>query len=171
MIKSFQGKTPSIGKNCFVAETAVLIGDVTLGDGCSVWYGAVLRGDLAPIRIGSCSNIQDNCTLHTDIGAGLVIGDRVTVGHGAVIHSSRIDDNCLIGMGAVLLDRCHIGEASVVGAASLVTQNKEFPPYSLIIGSPAKAVRELPPESVNDRIAHAEGYGDLARLYQKEDNK
>jgi len=168
MIKEYKGKKPKIGKNCFIAETAVLIGDVVLGDNCNIWYGAVLRGDLAPIIIGKNCNIQDNCTLHVDTDVPVMMGDRVTVGHGAIIHSAVVEDNCLIGMGAVLLDKCRIGRGSIVGAGSLVTQGKDIPAFSLVMGVPGKPVKELPAETEADRIAHADNYVLLAEEYIKE---
>ena len=167
MIIPYQGKTPQIGKNCFIAETAVLIGDVRLGDNCNIWYGAVLRGDMAPIILGESCNVQDNCVVHVNLGTPTVLGKRVSVGHGAIVHGATVEDNCLIGMGAVLMDNCRIGRGSVVGAGALVTENKQFPPCSLSIGTPAKVVSELPAEMEKDRIEHADYYAQLAKEYMQ----
>ena len=148
MIYSFNDKEPIIGSDCFIAPSADVIGDVVLGEGTSVWYGAVIRGDDGPIRIGSGSNVQDNAVLHLTKAQDLVIGDNVTIGHGAILHACTIEDGCLIGMGSIVLDGAHIGSDSLVAAGSLVSPNKTFPPRSLIMGSPAKAVRSLSDEDL-----------------------
>lgn len=122
---------------------AKVIGDVKIGKKSSVWYNAVIRGDLAPIKIGSYSNIQDNCVIHVTDKHGVKIGDYVSVGHGAILHGCKIKDNVLIGMNATVLNAAVINENSIVGAGAVVTENKEFPPGSLILGVPAKVVREL----------------------------
>ena len=148
MLYSFNDRKPVIGNDCFIAPTADIIGDVVLGDGTSVWYGAVIRGDDGPIRIGSCSNVQDNAVLHLTKKQNLVIGSNVTIGHGAILHACTIEDGCLIGMGSIVLDGAHIGADSLVAAGALVSPNKTFPPRSLIMGSPAKAVRTLSNEDL-----------------------
>lgn len=134
----------------FVADGAYLVGDVEVGEDSSVFYGAVLRGDLAPIRVGKRTNIQDNVTVHVSTGVGAYIGDEVTVGHNAVIHACTIDDNVLIGMGAVVMDGVHIKKNCIVGAGSVVTQGREFPEGMLILGSPAHVVRELTTEELEN---------------------
>jgi carbonic anhydrase/acetyltransferase-like protein (isoleucine patch superfamily) len=163
MIHSFEGERPDISKAVFVAWNAEVLGRVELGEGASVWYGAVLRGDIEAIRVGAASNVQDGAVLHVDEGAPCVLGDHVTIGHGAVVHACSVGDRCLIGMGAVILDRAVIGEDSIVGAGALVTQGKAFPPRSMILGSPAKLVRPLSDEEVAGLRAHAEAYVELAR--------
>ncbi len=169
-IISFDGKTPVIGKNCFVADSAQLIGDVTLKDGASVWYGAVLRGDVSPIVIGENSNVQDNAVLHGESGDPcfpVILGDRVTVGHSAVVHACVVEDNCLIGMGSVVLDKAHIGHGSIVAAGAVVSPGKEIPPLSQVMGIPGTVAKTLAPETEQDRINHADRYHELALFYLK----
>lgn len=144
------GIVPRVGERVFVADGAYLVGDVEVGEDSSVFYGAVLRGDLAPIRVGKRTNIQDNVTVHVSTGVGAYIGDEVTVGHNAVIHACTIDDNVLIGMGAVVMDGVHIKKNCIVGAGSVVTQGREFPEGMLILGSPAHVVRELTTEELEN---------------------
>jgi carbonic anhydrase/acetyltransferase-like protein (isoleucine patch superfamily) len=163
MIHSFEGRSPRIPESAFVAWNAEVAGEVELGEGASVWYGAVLRGDMAAIRVGARSNVQDCAVVHVAQGLACAIGEEVTVGHGAVIHACEVGDRCLVGMGAVILDRAVIGEESIVGAGSLVTQGKAFPPRSMILGNPAKAVRALTPEEVASLGEHARAYAELAR--------
>lgn len=163
MIHSFEGRRPDVARAAFVAWNAEIAGSVSLGEGASVWYGAVLRGDVAEIRVGAGSNVQDGAVLHVDHDTPCVLGDFVTVGHRAVVHACAVGDRCLVGMGAVILDRAVIGEDSIVGAGALVTQGKAFPPRSMILGSPAKAVRALTDQEVAGLRAHAEGYVALAR--------
>lgn len=127
----------------FVADGACLVGEVYVGDDSSVFYNAVLRGDLAPIRVGERTNIQDNVTVHVSTDVPTIIGNEVTVGHNAVLHACTIDDNVLIGMGAIVMDGAHIKKNCIVGAGAVVTQGKEFPENSLVVGSPAHVVREL----------------------------
>jgi gamma-carbonic anhydrase len=163
MVHSLEGKRPDIAKAAFVAWNAEVSGNVELGEGASVWYGAILRGDLAAIRVGAKSNVQDQAVLHVEEGCPCVLGDHVTVGHGAVVHACTVGDRCLVGMGAIILDRAVIGEDSIVGAGALVTQGKVFPPRSMILGSPAKLHRELTDEEVANLRSHAESYVELAR--------
>lgn len=127
MIQSLGSHCPSIDPTAFVAENATLVGKVSVGPGASVWYGAVLRADLAAIQVGAGSNIQDNCVLHLDEGMPCLVGEGVTVGHGAILHGCTIEDNCLIGMGAILLNGAVIGRDSMVGAGALITQNTVIP--------------------------------------------
>ncbi len=144
MILDFEGKKPRVGNDAFLAPDAWLIGDVEVGDNVSIFFGAVLRGDLLPIRVGSGTNIQEHSLLHTTHGrTPTIVGKNCTIGHRAILHGCTVNDQCLIGMGATILDGSVIGEQSLVGAGSLVTEGKTFPPRSLIIGSPAKAVRTL----------------------------
>lgn len=144
MIASVFGKTPRIAATAWVAPSADVMGDVTLGDHVSVWFGAVLRGDVHNIVIGEYTNVQDGTVIHvTQGGCNTVIGKRVTIGHKALIHACSIGDDCLIGMGSILLDGVEVGSGSVVAAGALLTPGKKFPPNSMIMGHPAKAVREI----------------------------
>ncbi len=143
---------PKIPESAYVAPGAVIVGDVTLGENVSVWYNAVLRGDAGSITIGDNSNVQDLVTIHVNEKYPVKIGRNVSIGHNAVIHSATIGDNVLVGMGAVLMDDCKIGANSVIGAGSLVTAGKEYPPNSLIMGSPAKVKRELTQEDVEAMV-------------------
>jgi len=143
MLLTYQGKAPEVHASVFVADGAKLIGDVTVGAQASVWFNAVLRGDLAPIRIGERTNIQDGCIGHVNANMPLIVGDGVSVGHGAIIHGCRIGNGTLIGMGAIILNEADIGEYALIGAGSLVTERTRIPPYTLALGSPARAVREL----------------------------
>lgn len=144
-IDGYTPELPSPG-DFYLAPNAVLIGRIRLLKGASVWFGAVLRGDNDWITIGENSNVQDNAVIHADAGQPVILGTGVTVGHGAIVHSALVGDHCLIGMGAVLLNRSRIGAGSIVGAASLVPEGKEFAEASLIVGSPARAVRALSDE-------------------------
>jgi carbonic anhydrase/acetyltransferase-like protein (isoleucine patch superfamily) len=144
MIRTFQGIKPTIPASCFIEETGVVIGDVVMGDVCSVWFHAVIRGDVNYIRIGNRTNVQDLCTLHVTHDAHpLMIGDEVTIGHSVVLHGCTIKDRVLIGMGAIIMDGAVIGEDSVVGAGALVTEGTIVPPKSLILGSPARVKRPV----------------------------
>jgi carbonic anhydrase/acetyltransferase-like protein (isoleucine patch superfamily) len=145
-LDTFLRQPPKLGKNVFIARTAVVIGDVTLGANSSVWYGAVLRGDINRIAVGHHSNIQDNAVLHLADELPCVLGNWVTVGHGAIVHACRVGDECLVGMGAVILDGAVIGKQSIIGAKALVTQGTKIPPGSLVLGAPAKVVRKLSKE-------------------------
>ena len=162
MIQPYRNHLPRVAAAARVAENAVLAGDVTVEAGASIWYGAVLRGDEAPIRVGEGSNIQDNAVLHCDEGFPLTVGSRVTVGHGAILHGCTVEDGCLIGMGAVLLNGCVIGRGSLVAAGALVTQNTVIPPGSLAVGSPARVKRPLRPGEAEDLPRDAEKYVRLA---------
>ncbi len=142
---------PDIHPSAWVADSAEVIGRVTLAENASVWYGAVLRGDNDTISVGRNSNVQDGSVLHTDAGAPLVIGDDVTVGHQVVLHGCSIGDGALVGIGAVVLNRARIGRHCIVGAGALISEGKEFPDGVLIVGAPAKVVRELTPEQI-DRL-------------------
>ena len=141
--------TPRIADTAWVADSAQVIGNVELGDNASVWFGAVVRGDQPePVRIGANSNVQEGCVLHADPGKPLTIGENVTVGHMVMLHGCTIGDGSLVGIGAVVLNGARIGKHCLVGAGSLVTEGKEFPDGSMILGSPAKVVRELTPEQI-----------------------
>lgn len=164
LIAPFRGRSPVVPSSVFVAPTAVVVGDVVLGEGASVWYGTVVRGDVGPIRVGARTNIQDGCVLHVTGGLpGLTVGEEVTIGHRAVLHGATIRDRCLIGMGAILLDGCDIGEESLVGAGSVVREGTVVPPRSFVAGVPAVVKGPIPAE-VHARLrASADGYVVLAR--------
>ncbi len=142
-LDKFLRQQPKLGKGVYLASTAVVIGDVTLGAHSSVWYGAVLRGDINRIVVGHHSNIQDNAVLHLADKFPCVLGNWVTVGHGAIVHACKVGDEVLVGMGAVILDGAVIGKQSIIGAKALVTQGTKIPPGSLVLGAPAKVVRKL----------------------------
>ncbi|MCK5156074.1 MAG: gamma carbonic anhydrase family protein [Spirochaetales bacterium] len=167
MIKEYKEYTPIIALDTFIMESAVVIGQVIIGSGSSVWANAVIRGDIGSISIGEKTNIQDNCVIHITAGLPLSVGDRVTVGHGAILHSCTVGNDCLIGMGAIILDNVVIGKNSIVGAGSLVTPGKTFPPNSLIIGSPAKAVRILIENELISNRNNAEHYASEAAAYSE----
>ena len=166
MILEFKGRVPTIGNNVFIAPTAVIIGDVEIKDNASIWYGTVVRGDRAPITIGECTNIQDNCTIHSDSDKPTVIGNHVTVGHNAVVHACIVEDNCLIGINAVVLSGSRIRTASVVAAGSVVKNGQVIGPYHLVAGIPCELKKVLPETSVEKRKETAERYLELARAYE-----
>lgn len=165
MILKFKEFYPKIDSTAWVAPSADVIGNVTIGENSSIWFGCVLRADVNKVIIGKNSNIQDLSCIHTDTHTQTIIGDNVTVGHKVMLHGCKIEDNCLIGMSATVLDNVVIGEGSIVGANSLVTSGKVFPPRSLIMGSPAKVVKELTQEDVDKLIAHAGHYVDYKNDY------
>ncbi|MEM1044179.1 MAG: gamma carbonic anhydrase family protein [Bacteroidota bacterium] len=169
MIEPFLGTHPHLGGDNFVAPTAAVIGDVTLDRGTSIWHGASLRGDVHFIRIGAGSNVQDNATVHVSRGTHpAVIGGGVTIGHNAVVHGCTVEDDCLIGMGAIVLDGAHVGTGSLVGAGALVTGNTIVPPRSLVLGSPAKVVRSLADGEVETIRANAAHYVRMSAMYRGE---
>jgi carbonic anhydrase/acetyltransferase-like protein (isoleucine patch superfamily) len=157
-LKRFLRATPKLGHGVYIAQGAVVIGDVTLGDRSSVWYNAVVRGDINRIEIGSDSNIQDNAVIHLADDYPCVIGKFVTVGHSAIVHACTVGDEVLVGMGATILDGAVIGEQSIIGANSLVTQGAEIPPGSLVLGSPGKVVRALTEAQRRDLKTWAQKY-------------
>lgn len=157
IIRELNGITPAVGENTFLAETAVLIGDVTLGKDCSIWYGAVLRGDVNTIKIGDRVNIQDGAVIHTLYKRSQThIGNDVSVGHNAVIHGARIEDKCLIGIGSTVLDNAVVGSGCIIAANALVLSNAVLEPNGVYAGVPAKRVKEVTPEQreeIIERIA------------------
>jgi carbonic anhydrase/acetyltransferase-like protein (isoleucine patch superfamily) len=171
-LRSFRGATPRLGAGVFLAETAAVIGDVVLGDDCSVWYATTIRGDVMPIRIGARTNLQDGTVIHVTADLyGTTIGNDCTIGHAAVIHACTVEDACLVGMGAILLDGCVIGTGSFVGAGALVTPGTHIPPGSLVLGSPARVKRAV---DARERAAIEYGarhYVELARTYLAGDDK
>ncbi len=158
LIKEVRGFTPKWGDDCYFAENATVVGDVVMGEGCSVWFNAVLRGDVNSIRIGNNVNIQDGSVLHTLYEKSVVtIGDYVSIGHNVTVHGADIHDYALIGMGATLLDYAVIGEGAIVAAGALVLSNTVVPPYTLWAGVPAKYIKDVEPEKTNEmnrKIAH-----------------
>ena len=166
MISDFEGKSPNIDSSCFIAPGVDIIGDVSIGRDSSVWFGSVLRGDMHYIKIGSRSNIQDNCTVHvtTDVHP-TIIGDEVTIGHNVIIHGCEIEDRCLIGMGAIIMDGAVIGSGSLIGAGALVSPGTVVPPNSLIVGLPGKVVRETTEAERTETIERAQHYIDFSRKY------
>jgi carbonic anhydrase/acetyltransferase-like protein (isoleucine patch superfamily) len=165
-IYELDGVCPRIAANAWVAGSAEVMGNVELADDASVWFGVVIRGDTEVIRIGRGSNVQDGSVLHADIGKPLTIGDNVTVGHKVMLHGCTIGDGSLIGIGAVVLNGAKIGKGSIVGAGALVTEGKEFPDGSMIIGSPAKAVRELTESQQQGLKLSAEHYIENANRFR-----
>ncbi len=172
MIRTFQGITPTIPKSCFIEATAVVIGDVVIGEECSAWFHAVIRGDVNYIRIGRRTNVQDLSMLHvTHDTAPLVIGDEVTIGHHVVLHGCTIKDRVLIGMGAIIMDGAVIGEDSIVGAGALVTEGTVVPPKSLILGAPARVKRPVSDKELVWIRESAQNYVDYARQYMADPTK
>jgi len=167
MIKAFKEKVPNVHESCFVASNAVIIGGVTLEKDANVWFSAVIRGDSENITIGEGSNIQDCAVLHCDHGFPLTVGKNVTVGHSAVVHGCNLGDNVMIGMHATLLNGCVIGEGSIIGAGALVREGQVIPPNSLVVGVPAKVVRETSAEEVEGIINNAQHYAEIAKEYKK----
>ena len=155
-----------IHPTAFIAQGAVVIGDVTLGEEVGVWFNTTLRGDVEAIVVGPRTNIQEGCILHADPGYPTVIGSGVTVGHGAVVHGARVGDNVLIGIRAVLLNGVEVGENCLVGACALLTEGKKYPPNSLILGIPAKVVRELTPDEIEGNRSSAERYMQRASAFK-----
>jgi len=164
-LNTFLGRQPTIGKYAYIAPGAVVVGDVRLGDYSSVWYNAVLRGDINQIEVGHHSNIQDNCVLHLADEYPCVVGNYVTVGHAAIVHACTVGDEVLVGMGAVILDGAVIGAQTIIGAGALVTQGEEIPPGSMVLGSPATVVRALTTEERERIKGFANKYVELAAFY------
>jgi carbonic anhydrase/acetyltransferase-like protein (isoleucine patch superfamily) len=158
----FEGIAPRVAPGAFVAPGAVLVGDVTLGEGSSVWYNAVVRADREAVRIGRFTNVQDNCTLHADPGYPAVLGNHVTVGHGAVVHGATVEDEALIGIGATVLNGAVVGRGSVVGVGAVITEGTQIPPGVLALGLPARVVRGLTPEELEANRRRAVSYAELA---------
>jgi hexapeptide transferase family protein len=171
-IQSVRGFTPQIGEDCFLAVNATIVGDVVLGDGCSVWFNAVLRGDVNSIRIGRNVNIQDGSILHTLYQKSTIeIGDNVSIGHNVTLHGCHIRNYALIGMGSVVMDDAIVGEGAIVAAGSVVLANTVIEPYSLYAGTPAKFIKKVSPEQskeLNERIAN--NYQMYASWFDREEN-
>lgn len=167
MIYSHKGMTPVTESDVWIAESADVIGDVYLKTDASVWYQAVIRGDGGTISIGKGSNIQDQCILHTDPGHELVVGDHVSVGHGAILHGCTIHDHCLIGMGAIIMNGAEINPYSIIAAGAVVTENTVIPTGSLAVGCPAKVIKSVNAEQRTEIEANARHYIELKEEHQK----
>lgn len=168
MILEIDGKKPVVGTHVFIAPNATVVGDVIIGDHTSIWYGAVIRGDGDPIVIGKNTNIQDNCTVHSDRGTPVVVGDNVTVGHNSVIHACTIEDDCLIGMHSVVMNGACIKKGSIVAAGSVVTKGKAVGPFQLATGIPAAVHKELAPAMAFKITAGAaDDYRELSKMHQQ----
>ncbi|GLS87788.1 gamma carbonic anhydrase family protein [Cypionkella aquatica] len=167
MIYALDGIAPQIDPSAWVADTAVLIGKITLNADANVWFGAVLRGDNEEILVGRGSNIQENAVLHTDMGYPLVIGPNCTIGHKAMLHGCTIGEGSLIGMGATILNGAKIGRGCLIGAGALITEGKEIPDGSLVMGAPGKVIRQLDAEAQARLIKSAESYQANARRFAK----
>lgn len=166
-IYKISDKSPKfLGNNYFIAPNASVIGEVEIGNDVGIWFGAVIRGDITPIIIGARTNIQDNCVLHVDYGFPLQIGENVTVGHGVILHGCTIASSCLIGMGAIILNGAKIGTNSIIGAGALVTQNKIIPPNSLVVGSPARVIRQVSGEEISLIQSSAQHYVQQMEKYK-----
>jgi carbonic anhydrase/acetyltransferase-like protein (isoleucine patch superfamily) len=166
MILEFNGKKPQISENAFVASNAVIVGDVIIEEGASIWFGTVIRGDIAPIVVGKNSNVQDNTVIHVDSGKPCIIGQFVTIGHSAVIHSSTINDNSLIGMGATILTGALIKSNCIVGANALVLENATIDEESIAVGMPAKTIRKIKDKELELIKLNAVYYVELAKKYK-----
>jgi carbonic anhydrase/acetyltransferase-like protein (isoleucine patch superfamily) len=169
MIKQFRGVTPQIHPSAFVADSAQIIGDVQIGAESSVWFNAVLRGDINSIRIGARTNIQDGAVLHVTLETSVVLEDEITVGHSAVVHGCYIERGALIGIGAIILDGARIGAQSLIAAGALVTPNTIVPPRALVMGSPAKVKRELNDEELRMLETRWRGYVEQTKNYKSEE--
>jgi gamma-carbonic anhydrase len=167
MIRSFGGKTPRLGAGVFLADGAQVIGDVEIGDGSSIWFNCVVRGDVEKIRIGARTNVQDLSVIHVaSSGWGTTVGDDVTIGHRVVLHGCKIGDHCLIGIGAVVLDGAEVGAEAMVGANALVTSGSKIPPRMLALGTPARVVRPLTDAELRFLRENAANYVGYASLYR-----
>lgn len=168
LIRPLNGITPKIGKNCFIAENAVIIGDVVIGDDCSIWYSSVLRGDVNPIRIGNRVNIQDGAVLHTLHNKSIVeIGDDVSVGHNAVIHGAKVGNNVLVGMGAILMDNAEVADGSIIAAGAVILSNAKLD-SGVYAGVPAKKVKEGSEQITQAAHKNAQGYMEYKKWFLDE---
>ena len=169
MIKKFNGKSPTIPDSCYISESVDLIGDVKLGTNVSLWFGAVVRGDMHFITIGNRSNIQDNSVIHVTTNISPTrIGNEVTVGHNAIIHGATIEDRCLIGMGSIIMDDVVVGAGSIIGAGALLPPNMIIPPRSLVVGLPAKVIRHTTDKELAMIIDRAQHYIDFSQKYKNQ---
>ena len=167
MIYDFEKNTPQIHPDSWVASNAVIIGKVTLEKNSNIWFNSVIRGDVEPITIGEGSNVQDGSVIHTDPGCPAIIGKNVTIGHLVMLHGCIIEDDCLIGIGATILNKAKIGKNSIIGANALVTENKVIPERSLVLGSPGKVVRQVSEEEIKSIKENAKHYVENYKKYKK----
>ena len=167
MIKEFEGNIPRIDESTYISESVDIIGDVTIEENANIWFGTRLRGDMNKIVIGKNTNIQENTVVHVDKNCPCLIGKDVTIGHGAIIHGCEICDNVLVGMGSIILNNAKIGKNTIIGAGSLVTQGKEFPEGVLILGNPAKVIRQLTEAEIESIQRSADNYVSLSKKYKK----
>lgn len=166
MVRKLNEFTPNIDNSAFIAETAVIIGQVFIEEEANIWYNTIVRGDVEPIRVGKRTNVQDHVMLHTSNNFPLTIGDDVTIGHGAIVHGCTVANRVLIGMGAIVLDGAHLEENVILGAGSLVPPGKTIPSGMMAMGSPAKVVRPLTEEEINHLAKSAAGYVTLSKQYK-----
>ncbi|HEX9062808.1 MAG TPA: gamma carbonic anhydrase family protein [Clostridia bacterium] len=171
MVQSFNGFTPEVHDTCFIAPGSMIIGMVNIGRNSSVWHNAVLRGDVDSIEVGESSNIQDCALLHCKKGIKTIIGNHVTVGHGAILHSCTVGDESLVGMGAIVLDNAEVGKNCIIAAGAVVTPNSIIPESSLVMGSPAKVKRSLTPDEIKGLKENAMEYVSFASVYMKDEGK
>lgn len=165
MIKNLKGIKPNIDEDVFIADNARVIGDVNIKQGSSIWYGVVIRGDIENITIGEFTNVQDNSVVHTEKGAPVTIGNYSVIGHNAIIHGCSIGDNCLIGMGAIVLNHAKIGENCIIGAGALIPEGKIIPPNSLVLGVPGKIIRKVTEEEIQSIRNNALRYHELYKKH------
>ncbi len=163
---SIHRRPEQIDTTAWIAETATVVGDVWIGSGSSVWFGAVIRGDVETIRIGQQTNVQDLACLHADPGMPCTLGNRITMGHQAIVHGATVEDECLIGIGAIVLNGAQIGRQSIIGAGALIAEGKAIPPRSLVVGVPGRVIRQVSDEEIQ-RLAHGwQHYADAAQQYK-----
>lgn len=167
MVMEFEGVTPKIYENTYISESVDIIGKVEILENANIWFGTRLRGDMNNIVIGRNTNIQENSVVHVDSNSPCIIGNNVTIGHGAIIHGCNIADNVLVGMGSIILNNAKIGNNTIIGAGSLITQGKEFPEGVLILGNPAKIVRKLTQAEIESIQCSADNYVRLSKKYKK----
>lgn len=167
MIMDFEGINPKINKNTYISKSVDIIGNVEIDENANIWFGTRLRGDMNKIVIGANTNIQENSVVHVDVNSPCIIGKDVTIGHGAIIHGCTISDNVLVGMGSIILNNAKIGKNTIIGAGSLVTQGKSFKDGVLILGNPAKIVRELTDDEIKGIKSSADNYVNLSKRYKK----
>jgi carbonic anhydrase/acetyltransferase-like protein (isoleucine patch superfamily) len=166
MIHPFKGKSPTVHETAFVADDAIVIGDVEIGEDSSIWFGSVVRGDVNYIRIGARTNIQDHTVIHVNTGTHpTILEDEITVGHRVTLHGCHVETGCLVGIGSIVLDGARIGTRSLIAAGSLVTPNTQIPPRSLVMGSPAKVKRELIDDELDNISRNWKSYVDLKSSY------
>ena len=170
MTQKYLDKAPKIASSAFIAENASIVGDVEIGEDSSVWFGAVLRGDVSRIVIGRGSNVQDNAVLHGELDRETIVGDNVVIGHGAIVHAATVGSNTLIGMGAIVLSGAVIGEGCIIGAGAVVKENSVIPAGSLAVGLPAKVVREVRPEQAAE-LRRQTYYVKLSKDYLEDSQK